>query len=970
MAYRNENQREKLQQLTDKLQDGVRQVFESERYAEYLRVMSRFHRYSYRNSLLIAMQNPNATMVASYGKWQELGRQVQRGEKAIQILAPTPYKTKKEMDVMDQETQMPVLNPDGSVMTEEVEITIPAFRVANVFDVAQTEGRALPTLFDNLEGDVNGFRNFMKAMESVAPVPIGYEPMDDKDGYYDQVKKQIFLRSDMSERQTVAAVIHETSHAKLHDIDVNHLRESLQARGKDQQIIEVEAESIAYMVSQYYGIETGENSFGYIAMWSKNKELPELMASLEIICDTAAELIDQLDERMEELRREQELLHAVENSFGIYQIRRDIPEAKDYSFMSMSYLEEHGITPLREHYSLVYTGRLENEVTLEDLFEQFNVNRPEDFTGHSLSVSDIVVLQQDAVVTAYYVDSFGFEELEGFLEIEPKTQVTELAYQVGEEYFAIHETDGGYDYTFYDAQYIDLDGGIIEGRDLTIKKAADTLIDAEGLADQERIPMDYDGLTMKAEQAGQALIQAAQVSQGEAYKPLAKVEELEEANYNMIDNVINNQPAKIETNGRESVKLEYYAAVCDEFHDMAACYTGDNLEEIAEKYREIRNDPSLGYMGNGFGIVWHDTENDLYDGIDVSLIHGTRIEGDVLDHTKFLASEPMIYGLVERLHELFPEYEYTPPKDIREALYPKVMTTERLALALVELAKDFDFYDYTDNVDSPLAEQTAMEDIVMQLRLGNKAEYLSNLKDVIEDGSSDCALRAEVLSERIKAYVPDLPKEFKPQAKILFCDEKLLPQGMYWEIEDLDKQVASLDQKYAAVNASDSEELDTVYRVSVQICYPWNGRLETLTTSIDIGEGDGGLISSIKAANERKLSDTDWLNYLKGKGEEAYQSAVADMTDMQEKILPYLQSFCSVEERVPEKTAVSEQKAASTAKDAKVQSTVQKDVPKGAPKQGTLSKEKKSLHERLEIKKKLVAQKQGKDCIKKGVELA
>ncbi len=246
----------------------------------------------------------------------------------------------------------------------------------------------------------------------------------------------------------------------------------------------------------------------------------------------------------------------------------------------------------------------------------------------------------------------------------------------------------------------------------------------------------------------------------------------------------------------------------------------------------------------------------------------------------------------------------------------------------------------------------------------------SYLKDVIEDGNSDCALRAEVLSERIKAYVPDLPKEFKPQVKILFCDEKLLAQGGYWEIGDLDKQIASLDQKYAAVNASDSEELDTVYRVSVQICYPQEGKLQAVTTAIDIGAGDGGLISSIKAANERKMADNDWLKYLKGKGEEAYRSAVTDMTDMQEKILPYLQSFCSVEERVPEKTAVSEQKAASTAKNVKVQTAVQKGVPKGAPKQGTLSKKKKSLHERLEIKKKLVAQKQGKDCIEKGVELA
>ena len=175
---------QQIKQLTDRLEEGVRKVFESDKYEDYLRVMSKFYNYSYRNTLLIALQRPDATMVAGYEAWKnKFGRQVNKGEKAIKILAPAPYRTKKEMEVIDQVTQMPVRREDGSILTEEVEVTIPAFRVTNVFDVSQTSGRPLPSLFDNIEGDVKGFERFYKAVESVSPAPISFEPMTDKDGF-------------------------------------------------------------------------------------------------------------------------------------------------------------------------------------------------------------------------------------------------------------------------------------------------------------------------------------------------------------------------------------------------------------------------------------------------------------------------------------------------------------------------------------------------------------------------------------------------------------------------------------------------------------------------------------------------------------------------------------------------------------------------------------------------------------------
>ena len=228
-------------------------------------------------NLGVAMQTGGqASMVAGYTAWQKnFGRQVNRGEKAIKIFAPMTYKRKKEVDMIDQATGQPLRNPDGSVRKEIIEVTVPSFRVTNVFDISQTSGPPLPTLVDELEG---------------------------KDGYYHQVEKRIAINEDMSETQTMAAMIHELAHAKLHALDPNNLKESAKARGKDQRTMEVEAESIAAVFSSYFGIDTSANSWGYVASWSRNKELPELTASLQVIKDTAGEIISGISEEMEEMR--------------------------------------------------------------------------------------------------------------------------------------------------------------------------------------------------------------------------------------------------------------------------------------------------------------------------------------------------------------------------------------------------------------------------------------------------------------------------------------------------------------------------------------------------------------------------------------------------------------------------------------------------------------------------------------------
>lgn len=212
------------------------------------------------------------------------------------------YKRKKEVDMIDQATGQPIRNPDGSIRKETIEVTVPTFRVANVFDISQTSGPPLPTLVDELEGNVERYQDFVQVIRNISPVPVNFEDMEGQDGYYHQIEKRIAINDAMSERQTMAAMIHELAHAKLHALDPEHLKESAKARGKDQRIMEVEAESIAAVVSSYFGIDTSANSWGYVASWSKNKELPELTASLQIIKDTAGEIITGISEEMEELR--------------------------------------------------------------------------------------------------------------------------------------------------------------------------------------------------------------------------------------------------------------------------------------------------------------------------------------------------------------------------------------------------------------------------------------------------------------------------------------------------------------------------------------------------------------------------------------------------------------------------------------------------------------------------------------------
>ena len=299
-------EKQKVQEITEKLEQGIKELFESEKYKTYLNTMSKFHNYSFNNTMLIAMQKPDATLVAGFKAWQKnFDRHVKKGEKGIRILAPAPYKIKEERDKIDPVTQELLLDKDGNPQKEEVEITIPAFRAVSVFDLSQTDGKPIPELTaKELLSDVEGYQDMIKAIEAISPVPIELEEIaGDSKGYYDREAKRIAVQENMSESQTLKTMIHEVAHSKLHSKEV----EQDEQMRKDRNTKEVEAESVAYTVCQHFGIDTSDYSFGYIAGWSSGRDTKELRSSMDTIRKTASELITGIEEQLQELQRDREV---------------------------------------------------------------------------------------------------------------------------------------------------------------------------------------------------------------------------------------------------------------------------------------------------------------------------------------------------------------------------------------------------------------------------------------------------------------------------------------------------------------------------------------------------------------------------------------------------------------------------------------------------------------------------------------
>ena len=621
---------EKLKEITDRLEQGIAELFDSERYREYLKVMSKFHNYSFNNTLLIAMQKPDASLVAGFSAWKNnFGRNVMKGQKGIKIIAPSPFKIRQEVEKIDPHTQKPIIGKDGKPVTEEKEVKIPAYKVVSVFDVSQTEGKELPDIaVDELTGDVDRYKDFFAALEKTSPVPIAFENIGGgSHGYYHLEDKRIAINEGMSELQTLKTAIHEIAHAKLHDIDLNAPKDE-QPR-VDRRTREVEAESVAYTVCQHYGLDTSDYSFGYVAGWSSGRELSELKSSLETIRSAAAEIINSIDANFAELQKAQDkeqtagqeqptregqeaapqpeapkkadtagkekpeaapkeaftpetiyrvrrnpysdsrenshLLQAYvtqengrakmgdvlytgtpekcrelmgqlkggeltegdvkqlyakaqetaqtagqdKDTFSIYQIKGG-DETRDFRFEPYDRLQAAGNVVDRANYELVYTAPLAPETSLEDIYTRFNIDHPKDFKGHSLSVSDVVVLHQNGQDAAHFVDSVGFRQVPEFLQ--EQKQLTPDDLETGE---TIKTPRGTFHVTAMSREQIETAG--------------------YGFHHQSD-----DGKYLIMGNGTRAFAVAAE--QPEKENPLKYVEDTVEQNDNSFDGIINNTP--------------------------------------------------------------------------------------------------------------------------------------------------------------------------------------------------------------------------------------------------------------------------------------------------------------------------------------------------------------------------------------------------------------------------------------------
>ena len=666
--------------------------------------------------------------------------------------------------------------------------------------------------------------------------------------------------------------------------------------------------------------------------------------------------------------KEANLLLGTRRTFGIYQIKDDSP-GENYAFMNMSFIESHGMQIKKEDYKLVYVGELSGNMSLDDIFERFNIDRPEDFRGHSLSVSDIVVLNDGEKVTAHFVDSISFEQLDSFLNLEEQV-FSELAYEVGERYFAIQRTEEGYDYSFYDEDFRLMDGGVYENDEISIEEAAEELLEDEGWTG-ERIRGDYDQLMEKVEEMDEIVMAEIQNSQGE-YKPLAKVEELEEANYNMIDNVLNNMPPKKEP------YLEYFAAECDEFHDMGAYEKSTDVNQIAAVYEKYRENPENAYRVCSMGIIYRDPEDSYYDDAEFAIVKGNTVLGNLMDDVRFYGELALVREGIEKIHEALPDYKYVPMRDVREAMYPEKMTTEQLAEALDEIAEAFDPYEYRDHIEPG---QDTVQEVILDLQSGNIGSYISYLKDIVEE-ECEQSVRAGVLIERLKFYEPDISEETEPMVYVNYCEERELIELRCQKFSDLDALVAKQDKEWYADRNPRTNEPTMTAQMFFTVYYAEKDdkMLRQFKSKIDIGTGNGGILSQLKLQNEMKLTDESWLSFMKNKGNEEFQKYLEELTDMQDHVLPYLQSFCSLEEKgvqerreqqIAEKqggltgreraTAETKVKNTRTAgKEASIVRTEDKNVAAKA--------KKPSIHERLEINKRKIQEKQGKDKPERGAD--
>lgn len=819
------SEKQKVKEITDKLEAGLKELFESEKYKSYLSTMSKFHNYSFNNTLLIAMQKPEATLVAGYQAWQKnFERHVNKGEKAIRILAPAPYKIKEERDKLDPVTGEMMFDENGMPQKEETEVTIPAFRAVSVFDVSQTDGKPIPELEVNeLLSTVEGYEDFVQALMNISPVPIAFEDIPgDSKGYFSTAEKRIAVQENMSESQTLKTMVHEVVHSMLHDKEVN---QSMDIPVKDRNTKEVEAESVAFTVCQHFGIDTSDYSFGYIAGWSSGRNMKELKSSLDTIRKTASELITGIEGAMQEL-----------------QLNREMEQ-------------EHG----KESILLVHN---------EDFSEYNLVEEMQDTSGHNVQKTEPEI-DGDEIIDLGDETEQVLAEMKKTLESE---QETELAFSIADRFISIQEVDGGYDYSIMGADYKEIDGGIYDNPDVTIREALhDILEDLKSQPDyngakgniqreDELIPMDYDGLMEKAEEANRIIPESTPSSvvadfkakTGELFHDISEMnpEEIEETvkchvqakieeydiNATIVDvavtgsrcrglehegsdldvvvelstaereddlfNAFNEDglhigEVKVDINPitaqrtgtlesylpqmeeylegvrqvreqeKESAEVTLTVSECGEFHNLGECYENiPTVDEAIAIWKQIPSERMNGIPAIGINILGRGAEP--FEDYEIDVLSGKRIDLGVLDYVPDIKNNPQAMEVITELVAKLPDMEIDGVMSeemearVWELRMPDLPQEEQLAVELDRLSYDYDTVLYHDSTRNMTENVSELAESIKQGDTGHLTTWLA---DIISEGA---------VPEEIKRATELLEKltEYKPLAKIEEAEEQ------------------------------------------------------------------------------------------------------------------------------------------------------------------------------------------------------
>ena len=812
--------RERLQEITAGIEQGIKELFESEKYMRYLSVMSKFHRYSVNNTMLIYMQRPDATLVAGFNKWKnQFERHVKKGEHGITIIAPTPYKKKIEEMKRDPDTHAPILDADGKAVMEEKEIEIPMFRPVKVFDVSQTDGKPLPELASSLSGTVPHYEAFMEALRRSAPVPIEFEPMaENMDGYFSSDQQRIAIREGMSEVQTVSAAVHETAHSKLHDpkkyeaeptwkivmvseggtkhdfrldfateaeaeqaaaeegwryVDENRFEWRLEVEedltavkqaAKNRNTEEVEAESISYAVCQYFGIQTGENSFGYIASWSKDKELKELRASLETINKTSCELINDIERNYKEICKERgidltaapeperdpiEQLAADIDQFTFdydpYEYRNNADSREDALHELTATLRSGDASGVREWLQNIVNEDEPDETTqkaaeLMERLDQLVPGLEPEQLDEPEPDPNLVKMADEAMAMGADIDWNSDKEFPLSFDTEspqPSAEYREALLVLDDTtYLHVQPCDTGWDYTLYDvATMKQMDGGQLDGANMGRSEAIGHICEDLGMG-----------------------------SKSIKYAPLSMIETLQEAAYQQTAEAVATQLPDAQEQALDEYPMPDPALTQD---DLEKCgyLDGDLLPLSKERAYELMERDLTVYIvqeGENPEMAFDTADLDAHDGIfAVSREEWEESpEFDKLVKDRMAHQEEREQAFLSHKGDCFAIYQVKHTDELRDIRYEGLEWIKSIGQTVQR-------NNYELVYTAPLQPSDLKGDTTEQLfyRFNNEhpADYghpsmsVSDIVAIKRDGKVSCHYCDSFGFEQIPGFLPDNP---------------------------------------------------------------------------------------------------------------------------------------------------------------------------------------------------------------------